>query len=276
VGLAVALLASSLHSLEFQPGRPLASVFSPEQPITLPSMHILEDTPVWSLLLIWLALVVNLALFLLLLPPEMRKRLLRQLIRFSLGILALALALRYRLLKLPELLLAPAAQGGTGIPGLGASPDAPTFRPPQIAPWLTYVISLLILWGILVLIWIAYRWWRRSRAGWSSPLGEIGDIARTSLSDLAAGRLWSDVVINAYARMTATVLDRRGLQRAADATPREFAARLTRAGLPHTAVEDLTRLFESVRYGGRQSGDKDARMAVACLEAILRSCGAAT
>jgi hypothetical protein len=76
--------------------------------------------------------------------------------------------------------------------------------------------------------------------------------------------------------MSAAVRVRRGLQREAATTAREFAGRLTKAGLPSDSVAALTRLFESVRYGERASSEPDKREAVACLESILHACGVNT
>jgi hypothetical protein len=120
---------------------------------------------------------------------------------------------------------------------------------------------------------LIYRRWFRSGAGRPSPLDTIADIAQSSLRDLAAGRGWGDVIIECYARMNAVVSSHRGLMRPASATPREFADRLTRAGLPADAVTRLTRLFESVRYGGSAGTEADIRDASDCLNAILRACG---
>jgi 2-iminoacetate synthase ThiH len=51
-------------------------------------------------------------------------------------------------------------------------------------------------------------------------------------------------------------------------TPHEFAQRLEKAGLPAHPVQQLTRLFERVRYGAFNPGKKDVDEAVACLNAI--------
>jgi hypothetical protein len=82
------------------------------------------------------------------------------------------------------------------------------------------------------------------------------------------------VVIQSYVRMSEVVGARRGLYRPEAMTPREFAERLERAGLPAEGVRRLTQLFESVRYGARKSGPSDVGEAVACLHSILQACGA--
>ena len=269
---AVMLLATGLDEMRLGPGRPLGLERSAGKGFALPSLNFMDDdTPVWKILLLWLAFVVNLALFFLLLPPELRRRTLNQLISFAIGVLALLLALRYRLLKLPEMPGEAAEQGGAASPSTATGVQA--LPPPQVAPWITYVASLIVLWVLLWVLYSAYRSWRRYRTRRSLVLGDIAQIARMSLAQLAAGRQWTDVVTQAYARMTDTVRARRGIQREPWSTPREFAARLVHTGLPVSSVDELTRLFESVRYGGRLSDDMAARRAAACLDSILRACG---
>ena len=270
---AISLLASSLHDVRFQPGRSLPTHPSSDNPILLQAPEVLEKTPLWKLLLFWLAFVVNMILFFYLLPPEVRKRILRQVISFSVGSLILLIALRYRILQLPGLNSNPENIPGQPPPGQESSQAAPIFHPPLVTPWMTYLISVGILLGLLILAWIVTRWQLRSRTHRYGSLKTIANIAQTSLDDLASGRDWGDIIIQSYARMSEVVSARRGLQRPDAATPREFAERLEHAGLPAEAVNRLTILFESVRYGTRKSDESDINEATACLASILQSCG---
>jgi hypothetical protein len=270
---AILLLATSLHDVHFQPGRSLVSPETTNSQVLIQAQETLPNTPLWKILLFWLAFTINLFLFFYLLPPELRKKILRQMISFSLGILILFIALRYRLIQLPTLGGNPAKTAGQAPSGLNSDSLPPAFQPPSITPWMTYLISLGVFLGLLILTWIAYRWWERAQARRHTSLYDIAGIARLSLDDLAAGRDWGDVIIQAYARMNAVVSDKRGLQRQKAATPREYALRLETEGLPAVAVNRLTRLFESVRYGARESNQADINEAVACLNSILQACG---
>lgn len=274
--VAVAVLAASLHDVHFEPGRPFAVDARSVPSVSPPEIQALNETPTWKILLVWLVLVINLGVFLLLLPAELRKRLLRQIVSFAVAVLALLLAIRYRILQLPGLFLEPPMQGGAPLSDAGADLGVPVFHPPQVGPWLAYAISLVVLWIVFLCLWIAYRWWRKAGPGRRSVLDDIANIARDSLDSLAAGRQWNDVVIETYSRMSDVVIARRGLQRGISTTPREFAHRLIRAGLPADSVAGLTRLFESVRYGGRGSSEVEGKEAVAFLESILRACGVST
>jgi hypothetical protein len=272
---AITILASSLHDVQFQPGRSLAIPSSARSQILVQAPAALPEIPLWKILLFWLALIVNMFLFVYLLPAELRKRIVRQAIGFSIGILILFIALRYRLLQLPNLGSDPVNEAGKPAPGMNSSAIFPPFTPPQISAGLMFSISLGIFLGLLILGWILYRSWQRSRAQRYSSLDDIARIARSSLSDLASGHEIGDVIIQAYARMSTVVDVERGIRRHEAATPREFAIRLENAGLPADAVNRLTRLFESARYGASRSDQADIHEAVACLNSILQACGVA-
>ncbi len=272
--LALAVLASSLHDVKFQPARTLPHrpfFFVPLLPF--PADEI-ASVPLWKIILIWATFFIAIVLFIYLLPPEIRKRLIRQFISFALGILMLVIAFHFRLIELPKFNFGPSQSDQAGS-GTNSSLDVPVFQPPAVTPWMTYLISFGILFALLFVTWLIYRWWTRERIP-SSSLEEIARIAQSSLDDLASGRDWDDVIIQSYIQMGEAVNAKRGLRRAEAMTPREFADRLEHAGLPADAVKRLTRLFESVRYGARKSSQSDIDDAVACLNSILRACGAAT
>jgi hypothetical protein len=272
---AITFLASSLHDVQFQAGRSLSFPVSSHSQDVYQAPAALSDIPLWKILIFWLAFFINLCLLFYLLPPELRKRIIRQAFGFSVGILILFIALRYRLIQLPTLSSEPV--NGTGIPSPGMNSNAlfPPFHPPQIAPWLMFLISLGVILGLLVLGLIFYRWWRKSHARRYSALDEFAEIARSSLNDLVTGHEMGDVIIQSYTRMSKVVDVKRGIRRPEAATPREFALRLEKAGLPADAVHRLTRLFESARYGARKSNQSDINEAVACLNSILQACGGA-
>jgi hypothetical protein len=274
VVICAVVLAASLHDVHFEPARSFGASTGSSPMISVPSLEVAAATPVWKLLLLWSVLLVNIVLFLWLLPPEARKRIIRQVLSFALGALALMLALHYRMIQLPGLPPNPVEAAGGGAAPSGSGSTTLSFRPPQVTPWMAYLIALVVLWIVFLAVWYFYRRWKRLRGYQGGSLGALADIARSSLRDIGKGRQWTDIVIETYARMNDTVGTRRGLSRAAACTPREFAERLVSAGLPPDSVERLTRLFESVRYGGHASTDRDRREAVDCLEAIVRACGA--
>jgi hypothetical protein len=121
------------------------------------------------------------------------------------------------------------------------------------------------------LVGIAWFIWRRSRRP-AGPLEQLAQEARQALVALEGGADVQDTVMRCYFEMSRILSEQRGISRSETMTPREFELRLKGAGLPDGDVEQLTRLFESVRYGARVPGEQEERQAAACLRAIAKAC----
>ena len=76
-------------------------------------------------------------------------------------------------------------------------------------------------------------------------------------------------VLQCWHEMSRIACDERGLERERHVTPREFSRRLVGAGFPAKPVEELTALFETVRYGGSEVTEEDIRKARECLTAAV-------
>ncbi len=271
--VAVVVLASSLHDVHFEPGRAIPLDTSSPAPPPLNVTETISSTPLWKILLFWLALVINMVFFFFLMPKEMRKRIIRHMISLALSTLAILFALRYGLFQLPFLKSPPVPPSDQTAVGGQNNAQVPAFQSPHMAPWWVFLISFVVFAAVLTLLWLVYRWWMRPNR--ISERDLIGAIARSSLGEIASGREWGDVIIQSSIRMSEAVSAGRGLKRATAMTPREFAERLEQAGLPAQAVARLTRLFESARYGAHASSQADVNEAVACLNSILQACGQA-
>lgn len=269
------LLATGLHDVQFEPGRSLQPDESASIETTIEStVQEIADIPFWKQALFWILLISMVVLVASMLSPEMR----RWLFRTMIGVVSTALMILY-LAREGTLSLFNFA-GGMGDEAAAASDDLPPiapFSPPEVPPWVNYLISIGVILALLLLAWSLSRWWMRlSRPQPASDsLDDLAAIARSSLDDLQAGQDWDDVIVGCYARMSEAVSRRRGLFRTQAMTPAEFARRLERAGLPGDAVRRLTRLFEAVRYGGRKSSQREINEAISCLTAILHYCGEA-
>jgi hypothetical protein len=271
---ALTVLAFSLDQIPFHEGQHYSRNESPAAPPVPPinEPDLWMDVPFWKQMILWSLVSLMVVLVALLLSPELRKKLLRLLVRMIVTAFGVFYLLRFygdRLFNLQQMAAA--------IPKLGDTPNAqpmPTFQPPQVSSTVSYLVSfgVALLW--IVLMWAVYKGWKKYVAlNTKKPLDEIAHIARSSLNDLRSGRDSSDVIVNCYLRMSDVVADKRHLQREIAMTPQEFAVRLERAGLPGDAVRRLTRLFEMVRYGDRRSAPKDVNEAVTCLNTILHYCG---
>jgi len=272
---ALTVLSVSLRNVTFGSAQPIGREET-EQVASPPQASFVDDSEssLESQIALIVAFIVFFALIGVLLSKEARKRLFIFLFRMVFTVWALYFVFN----RYPGLLdfLNP-AQGGTAPRPAslesGTSLPPPVFTPPEETPMLNYVISLLIVLGVIFLIWRAYRAWQVMNQRTTVSLQDLARIARSSLRDLSDGRESTDVIMNCYFRMSDTVSDRKNLQRGIGMTPAEFAFRLEEAGLPGDAVRRLTRLFENVRYGARKAGPKDVNEAVACLTTILQYCG---
>ncbi len=270
---ALTLLAVSLDNVPFNEAQHFARSEPTKAPI---SAHDVTDAwanvPIWKQVIVWGLITLMVLLVALLISPDLRKRLLKMLLRTAATVAAIFFLLRYygpRLFALQQMAasLEHQAQPSDAQP-------LPPFQPPQVSPMFSYLISFAfaLLW--IAVMWGLYQGWKKYVAlNTRKPLEELARIARSSLHDLSSGRDSSDVIINCYLRMSDVVADKRQLKREIAMTPQEFALRLERAGLPGDAVRRLTRLFETVRYGDRKSAPKDITEAVGCLNTILQYCG---
>jgi hypothetical protein len=133
------------------------------------------------------------------------------------------------------------------------------------------------LWGVSVLLAVGilgggWLLWRRLST-LRHTQEQVAAGARAALADLEAGETLRDVIVRCYAAMNTAVADRRGINRQQAVTPREFEQRLiTQAELPEHAVRRLTRLFEQVRYGAHNAGEREKAEARDCLQAIIHAC----
>jgi hypothetical protein len=273
------VLAGAINDVTFRPARRLSREES--EVIQIPIGGMLEgvaNVPLEKQIAFLVMLFLFGVLVVALLPPEMRKKLLKQFLRVALGVLLLVYLLKLK----PDLLqnLLPFLNMGAGQVGASAVGDnpPPAFAPPQVSGWVSFLVAFGILLLTALLFWRINRWWnlRKELLGAPLPLDEIAEVARASLRELSSGQGSSqDKIIQCYADMSRVVDARRGLYREYAMTPAEFAVCLENAGLPREPVNRLTRLFEAVRYGARISAQNDVDEAITCLKSILKYCGEA-
>jgi hypothetical protein len=272
--IAMTILAIGLRDFTFRPGQSVGEGEAISIQVAFSRVvGAAQDVVWWEQLAIWGTLFLVVLLIGTLLSPEGRRRLIQGFLRMAAIFLCLYFIMKYR----ADLLfgLIPTARPQASGADSGGFGPPPIFEPPQLSSLVIFLISLGIALA-MVIVGIAFnRWWTRRQAGMkpSTPMTAIARIARSSLADLHAGRAWNDVIVDCYARMARVLETRRGLYRQEAMTPTEFAARLEKAGLPGEAVHGLTKLFEGVRYGARQPTRPEVDRAVACLTAILHSCG---
>ncbi len=273
--LMLVILAAGLGKIQFQSPPPISLGESTTIQLSfegivedITNIPVLQQVVFWSLVFL---LVIIVSLFL---SPEMRKRIILFFLRFVLFAVALFYILKKFRASFPELNIVDTSTT-EGIPQAGGDTTSMVFIPPHVSSPLLYLISLGVVLLLAVIAFFISRWWlkRQRLRNSSQSLEGLAEIARSSLADISSGRGWEDAIINCYARMSAVVDARRGLNRRKDLTPSEFAMRLEGAGLPGDAVQRLTNLFEEARYGARQATRKEKIEAIDCLTTVLHACG---
>ncbi len=277
--VSLVLLAGALRTMDFRPAQPIGSSDSTTKPLDFSSVAILladaAEVPFWRQVAFWGVLFLIVLLISTLLSPELRNKLIRTFLWFA----SFTVILLYLIKKNPNV-LAELLQNNQSFSELGNAQNGqeivpPVFQPPQIPPLLSFFITFGLILLSIALLRVINHWWQKQKELLSArqPLKEIADIARQSLKDLESGQDSNDAIIQCYDRMSRVVDVKRGLHREYSMTPTEFAACLEKAGLPRGPVTRLTRLFESVRYGGHASGAPEIAEATACLTAVLNYYG---
>lgn len=156
--------------------------------------------------------------------------------------------------------------GSGGEGGLQVSP----IRVPRWAvfPFLLGGLAFLALFG-----WWLRHLWLGGRRG--DSLSELSVLAGAAAEDLQAGGELKNVVLRCYRQMSQLLSEERDVPFRRAMTAREFERQLRRVGVQNNHVAQLSRLFEEVRYGRRESGPWEERKALECLRAVERAYGPA-
>ena len=276
--IGLGLLAGSLPGMRLGPGQPFRL---PENKDDIAALLASSDLPTrgffWLRGILAVALIVYpIYIIISILSKHGRQRLINDLIR--LGILALFLYLMNK--RGVDLLNR--MQSGLAVNALGAV-EVPESVPlavfssttPGWAP-----VALLAGGAVLLVAFIAVIawWWFMPGGGGKgsvqdSALLQLSGEAQQAVEEIDAGAQVQDVVLRAYYRMEKILLDERKLARPEAMTTSEFAKSLNAQGFPGGAVNDLTRLFEAVRYGHQHLTADQQQRAVSALKAIALTHG---
>ncbi len=274
VGVAIISLSAGLSKLELLPGQafPLerilqAIINSPGAPLgAMPLPGILWTiviTLFWILLFIWIITFI--------LRPEARKYLLRRMMTYLMMFLLIYVLMNVLppLMPLRQELVPPEAalqEPSTSLEDF-LRPPAFIANPPQ---WLVFAISASLVALLLGLIWF---FWQRLPRLTEGPLERLAQEAQHALEELRAGSDLKDTIMRCYREMSRVLSEQQGMQRHNSMTPREFERYLSQSGLRDEHIQQLTRLFERVRYGAKAPGEHEEGEAIACLTAIVQVYG---
>jgi hypothetical protein len=269
VGLgALVYLAAGLSTMTFDQTQPLVLAPLSFQSALEGIRQDVISVDFWVKVLFWLMFLAFILVVTALLIPEIRKRVLRNLIR----LVTFSLVLMYMVERVGGTLVqtqqTDAAQEILKSP---AQPQVATFTPPEVSPVTSYIVSMCMVSLVMGVIW--WQLHRRRAVRPDTPLQEIARTARAALDDLSKGKEWGDAVVQCYLKLNDIVRKRYDVHRQLGMTPSEFIERLEQIGLPSQPVRRLTALFEAVRYGAKQFTQVEVDEAVDCLRSIAQAAG---
>jgi len=144
-------------------------------------------------------------------------------------------------------------------------PVAPLGDPPQ--PLIQFVIVGIVLACGLIAIMMMKRWWAPKKIE-----DELLQDAEEAVKALQNGMDFENVIIRCYLQMTRSIQKERGLERNYSMTVQEFEHWLVGIGFPTIPLQQLTSLFEKVRYGKQQINSLDEQIALQSLNEIIKFC----
>lgn len=160
----------------------------------------------------------------------------------------------------PEITPAPEIIQGEVVTPPATSPDS-------ASPTIGYILSALLI--VAIALFLGFLYSRDTHNGDASIT--IQEQTDQALSALSQGHPIENVIIKLYSDMCDFLNQKRGVQRKAHMTPREFQENLEDMGVPAEASRTLTRFFEAARYGSKNF-DRDAQaQAIQCLTTIKES-----
>ncbi len=282
--VAMLVLAAGLPQLELTPGVPFEQIWQ----FLLDQFRGGEDVRgglaplignadllirIMQTIFVFALVLFPLAVIMVMLDPELRKRVVRTLLVMVL-IFTLAGMWLNNLTELEE-----GEDDIFGAPGNlddlrgGADPFTDeSFDVEGVPSWIPLGLSLVA--GLLVALIVisVVRQVRRDRLEREASLAPFARRVEMALDELEQGGDLQNTITRCYAEMIHMVREQRGVQRGSTVTAREFTDHLIRAKMPPSAVNRLTQLFESVRYGLGGVGPQDETDAITSLQAIADAC----
>jgi hypothetical protein len=131
--------------------------------------------------------------------------------------------------------------------------------------WLLYVLSATLTFGMVIVIWYFYLKYKQSISARKGVEAE----ATAALEKIRSGVELTNIIIKCYSNMCRHLEQEKGIRRHDAMTSREFERRLIKLGFPEMPINQLTQLFENVRYGNLSDTQSDKNIAISCMQAII-------
>lgn len=265
---ALLLLATSISQLQFEPGKRF-SLDRGEPPGGGPRLKLNLDL-LWQALIWGFFALAPLSIIAAIIWPDYFMKTLIRAVALVLFLVLLVLTIRALKDFIEQLLAALQRLGHQGVaPSKPPGGEGFSLSPTQAPGWAVFTFLLGGLALLTLLGWGLRRLWLRGRTRGS--LGAISALAGSAAEDLEAGGDLKNVVLQCYREMSHFLSEQQEIPLRKSMTAREFERQLRRAGVQDEHVAQLSRLFEEVRYGHRESGKREEREALDCLRAVERA-----
>lgn len=274
--LLMVLLALSFPSIEMQPGEIIS--FQTSEQSFFGNSQIPDDVDwffvflqgVLAVLIILTPIHIIISLF----DKEARQKLFTTLLKFGL-IFILGLSLTRWQFPDPSDDNAPLLlQPGFAEPSefLGDTVTPPSFEA-NPRPWMLAVTIIGIAFIVAVITFILLKVITARQPKKQQPFQDLAENAEAALAEIEEANLdFNDVITRCYAEMSQTLQTESGIERQQTMTPQEFEQELILKGFPNQPVQNLTQLFQQVRYGHQQPKEQEKQIAAASLKEIITFC----
>jgi hypothetical protein len=263
--IAVFIMGGALTQLEFKPGLPfpttdhiIAAQQATPEPVDGQQISILAFRGVFSLLFIFAFLYFVYLLF--------RKTKLTRILG-ALSMMAVFLCVIYllSLITLQEVQITPVQQGGPVEVAPFTYRTEPLPAPPIAWQWIVAAGLLLLAGAALWFFLVKHK---------QQPEEEDAIItaANIAMHSLLSGNDLRHDIMACYQSMSESLCEHQGLAREQAMTVREFEDYLENSGVPAQPVQQLSSIFESVRYSDTLPSGMEKQICLDSLQAIIQYC----
>jgi hypothetical protein len=267
---AMVLLATSLSNISFQPGQTFQLPTQSEYTVTAsPTLNAGFIYWIFRGILALVIALLPLVILYLLFTKDGRERLVNMLITLLVVFLILTYLTRN---TSPNQEGIKVDMGSSAVATQAVGPATPVEFDASPPRWADVAATLglgLLLGGVTY--FLIRRFVLRPNAE-ALAVDPIAEQAQAAISALESGQNLKDTIQKCYREMSRVLQEEQGIQRGPSMTPTEFESQLAQRGLPQSAIRNLTRLFEDVRYGAHQPGSREEQLAISSLSAIVAAC----
>jgi hypothetical protein len=155
------------------------------------------------------------------------------------------------------------SRNSTILPGFEANPQS----------WMLILTIISVAGLVAAITFFGLRSLSKRDSTDDDEFQELASRAQAALDDIEADRIeFDDVIIRCYAEMSQALQVEKGIKRKQAVTSHEFEKELLSKGFPAHPVQQLTKLFEQVRYGRQKLGEDAKGRAMESLREIIAFC----